>query len=137
MDKKPPADWPRKGEIQFNNYQVRYRPELDLVLKGITCNIKSTEKVGDKDSSAWEDSEDSWAQKEGSSSSSFGCRERMGISPVLWEHKEPTQRAGSCLPASPLGLVSCAGLKCGEELSKRNEEASDLDRELLRMVVTG
>ncbi|XP_034367767.1 ATP-binding cassette sub-family C member 2 [Arvicanthis niloticus] len=45
-DKRPPADWPRKGEIQFINYQVRYRPELDLVLKGITCNIKSAEKVG-------------------------------------------------------------------------------------------
>ncbi|KAM5272344.1 ATP-binding cassette sub-family C member 2 [Ctenodactylus gundi] len=45
-DKKPPADWPSKGEIQFSNYQVRYRPELDLVLKGITCDIRSTEKIG-------------------------------------------------------------------------------------------
>ncbi|XP_047410098.1 ATP-binding cassette sub-family C member 2 [Sciurus carolinensis] len=45
-DKRPPADWPSRGEIQFSNYQVRYRPELDLVLKGINCDIKSTEKVG-------------------------------------------------------------------------------------------
>uniref|UniRef100_A0A0P6J763 Canalicular multispecific organic anion transporter 1 n=1 Tax=Heterocephalus glaber TaxID=10181 RepID=A0A0P6J763_HETGA len=45
-DKRPPADWPSKGEIEFSNYQVRYRPELDLVLKGITCNIGSTEKIG-------------------------------------------------------------------------------------------
>lgn len=45
-DKRPPDGWPSKGEIQFSNYQVRYRPELDLVLKGITCDIKSTEKIG-------------------------------------------------------------------------------------------
>ncbi|KAM5139214.1 ATP-binding cassette sub-family C member 2 [Callospermophilus lateralis] len=45
-DKRPPADWPNKGEIRFSNYQVRYRPELNLVLKGITCDIKSTEKIG-------------------------------------------------------------------------------------------
>uniref|UniRef100_H0WIX5 ATP binding cassette subfamily C member 2 n=1 Tax=Otolemur garnettii TaxID=30611 RepID=H0WIX5_OTOGA len=45
-DKRPPPDWPSQGQIQFKNYQVRYRPELDLVLKGITCDIKSTEKVG-------------------------------------------------------------------------------------------
>ncbi|XP_024411181.2 ATP-binding cassette sub-family C member 2 [Desmodus rotundus] len=45
-DKRPPAGWPSKGEIQFHNYQVRYRPELDLVLKGITCDIKSQEKIG-------------------------------------------------------------------------------------------
>ncbi|XP_070288640.1 ATP-binding cassette sub-family C member 2 [Myotis yumanensis] len=45
-EKRPPAGWPSKGEIQFNNYQVRYRPELDLVLKGITCDIRSQEKIG-------------------------------------------------------------------------------------------
>lgn len=44
--KRPPRGWPSKGEIQFVDYQVRYRPELDLVLQGITCNIGSTEKVG-------------------------------------------------------------------------------------------
>ncbi|XP_008568829.1 PREDICTED: canalicular multispecific organic anion transporter 1, partial [Galeopterus variegatus] len=45
-DKRPPASWPNKGEIRFSNYQVRYRPELDLVLKGITCDIRSAEKIG-------------------------------------------------------------------------------------------
>ncbi|XP_072483308.1 ATP-binding cassette sub-family C member 2 [Notamacropus eugenii] len=45
-EKRPPDDWPSKGEIQFTNYQVRYRPELDLTLHGITCNIESMEKVG-------------------------------------------------------------------------------------------
>ncbi|XP_071604685.1 ATP-binding cassette sub-family C member 2 [Heliangelus exortis] len=45
-EKRPPPGWPSKGEIQFVDYQVRYRPELELVLQGITCNIGSTEKVG-------------------------------------------------------------------------------------------
>ncbi|XDA88144.1 hypothetical protein R6Z07M_017814 [Ovis aries] len=45
-DKRPPEGWPSKGEIQFSNYEVRYRPELDLVLRGITCDIKSAEKIG-------------------------------------------------------------------------------------------
>ncbi|XP_053804481.1 ATP-binding cassette sub-family C member 2 [Vidua chalybeata] len=44
--KRPPHGWPSRGEIQFIDYKVRYRPELDLVLQGITCNIGSTEKVG-------------------------------------------------------------------------------------------
>jgi len=44
-DKRPPHSWPSKGEIQFVDYKVRYRPELELVLQGITCSIGSTEKV--------------------------------------------------------------------------------------------
>ncbi|KAH0623848.1 hypothetical protein JD844_007017 [Phrynosoma platyrhinos] len=43
---RPPSDWPNNGEIRFVDYQVRYRPELELVLDGISCDIKSTEKVG-------------------------------------------------------------------------------------------
>uniref|UniRef100_A0A8C6ZBI8 ATP binding cassette subfamily C member 2 n=1 Tax=Nothoprocta perdicaria TaxID=30464 RepID=A0A8C6ZBI8_NOTPE len=45
-EKRPPRGWPSKGEIQFIDYKVRYRPELELVLQGITCDIRSTEKVG-------------------------------------------------------------------------------------------
>lgn len=44
-EKRPPHGWPSKGEIDFVDYKVRYRPELELVLQGITCNIGSTEKV--------------------------------------------------------------------------------------------
>lgn len=38
--------WPTEGEVKFINYQVRYRENLDLVLKGITFDIKGGEKVG-------------------------------------------------------------------------------------------
>ncbi|XP_059928734.1 canalicular multispecific organic anion transporter 1 isoform X3 [Gadus macrocephalus] len=43
---RPPAKWPDAGRLQFDNYKVRYRPELDLVLNGISCDISSTEKIG-------------------------------------------------------------------------------------------
>ncbi|XP_015279485.1 PREDICTED: canalicular multispecific organic anion transporter 1 [Gekko japonicus] len=43
---RPPPNWPSKGEICIVDYRVRYRPELELVLDGINCDIKSTEKVG-------------------------------------------------------------------------------------------
>nr|QST14986.1 ABCC1-2 protein [Diaphanosoma celebensis] len=39
-------DWPDQGKIHFENYQVRYREGLDLVLKGISCQIEGGEKVG-------------------------------------------------------------------------------------------
>ncbi|XP_039402379.1 canalicular multispecific organic anion transporter 1 isoform X3 [Mauremys reevesii] len=45
-EQRPPPGWPSKGEIQITDYQVRYRPGLELVLHGLTCDIGSTEKVG-------------------------------------------------------------------------------------------
>jgi ATP-binding cassette subfamily C (CFTR/MRP) protein 1 len=33
--------WPSRGEIEFKEYSVRYRPELDLVLKSISIVIVS------------------------------------------------------------------------------------------------
>ncbi|XP_061083753.1 ATP-binding cassette sub-family C member 2-like isoform X1 [Conger conger] len=45
-DNRPPKGWPDSGKLCLKNYQVRYRPELELVLHGITCDIESTEKIG-------------------------------------------------------------------------------------------
>ncbi|CAG5911647.1 unnamed protein product [Menidia menidia] len=45
-DKKPPAEWPMEGNVEFTDYSVRYREGLDLVLKGITLNVKGGEKIG-------------------------------------------------------------------------------------------
>ncbi|PWA25700.1 hypothetical protein CCH79_00001636, partial [Gambusia affinis] len=41
---RPSEKWPEVGSLQFVDYKVRYRPELDLVLKGISCDIGGTEK---------------------------------------------------------------------------------------------
>ncbi|XP_073435917.1 ATP-binding cassette sub-family C member 3 isoform X3 [Dendrobates tinctorius] len=45
-DKKPSADWPSRGEVEFSNYSVRYRPGLNLVLKNLSLRVKGGEKVG-------------------------------------------------------------------------------------------
>lgn len=39
-------NWPEKGQVQFENYQTRYREGLDLVLKDIKLNIGAQEKIG-------------------------------------------------------------------------------------------
>ncbi|KAK7092224.1 multidrug resistance-associated protein 1-like [Littorina saxatilis] len=44
--RRPLPNWPVKGELIMENYQTRYRPGLDLVLKGLTCKIKPGEKIG-------------------------------------------------------------------------------------------
>uniref|UniRef100_A0A1B0D0A2 ABC-type glutathione-S-conjugate transporter n=1 Tax=Phlebotomus papatasi TaxID=29031 RepID=A0A1B0D0A2_PHLPP len=38
--------WPHEGRVEFDDFQVRYREGLDLVLKGITFSVQSCEKVG-------------------------------------------------------------------------------------------
>ncbi|XP_065088176.1 multidrug resistance-associated protein 1-like [Ochlerotatus camptorhynchus] len=38
--------WPQEGKVQFNNYKIRYREGLDLVIKGISLNVKGGEKIG-------------------------------------------------------------------------------------------
>jgi ABC-type multidrug transport system fused ATPase/permease subunit len=41
-----PDEWPSHGAVAFDNYSLRYRPELPCVLKGITCRIEPGEKIG-------------------------------------------------------------------------------------------
>ncbi|XP_019860364.1 PREDICTED: multidrug resistance-associated protein 4-like [Amphimedon queenslandica] len=40
------SDWPTKGHIELNNLSYRHSNEGPLVLRGITCNIKPSEKIG-------------------------------------------------------------------------------------------
>ncbi len=42
----PPEDWPKEGAVSFNNYGMRYREGLDLVVKNITCDVRGGEKIG-------------------------------------------------------------------------------------------
>lgn len=41
-----PADWPQKGQVEFKNFDVRYRDGLDLVLHKLSFTVNGTEKVG-------------------------------------------------------------------------------------------
>ena len=38
--------WISKGRIQLCNYSLKYRPDLDLILKNLNVEIKAREKVG-------------------------------------------------------------------------------------------
>ena len=42
---RPKEDWPTEGAVKFEEYSVRYREGLDLVLKDINVAISPGEKV--------------------------------------------------------------------------------------------
>ncbi|ORY28894.1 P-loop containing nucleoside triphosphate hydrolase protein, partial [Rhizoclosmatium globosum] len=45
-DNRPPLGWPRRGTIEFKDLEMRYSPDLPLVVKGVSFEIKDSEKVG-------------------------------------------------------------------------------------------
>jgi ABC-type multidrug transport system fused ATPase/permease subunit len=45
-ESKPPVNWPTEGKIQFENYKLSYRSELEPVLKGINLIIAPRNKIG-------------------------------------------------------------------------------------------
>ncbi|KAI0810725.1 ABC transporter family protein [Xylaria sp. FL0064] len=44
IDVRP--SWPEKGEIVFDNVEMRYRAGLPLVLKGLSMHVKGGERIG-------------------------------------------------------------------------------------------
>uniref|UniRef100_A0A4W5KZE0 ATP-binding cassette sub-family C member 5 n=1 Tax=Hucho hucho TaxID=62062 RepID=A0A4W5KZE0_9TELE len=45
-NKTPPPDWPQEGEVVFDGTEMRYRDNLPLVLKKVSCTIRPKEKIG-------------------------------------------------------------------------------------------
>ena len=43
---QPPNDWPNQGIIEFTNYSMKYRVELEPVLNNLNLRIESKEKIG-------------------------------------------------------------------------------------------
>ncbi|KAK4307092.1 hypothetical protein Pmani_021109 [Petrolisthes manimaculis] len=43
---KPSGAWPANGAMELKDVKLRYRPDLPLVLHGITASIKAGEKIG-------------------------------------------------------------------------------------------
>ncbi|KAJ2679879.1 Multidrug resistance-associated protein 1 [Coemansia spiralis] len=42
----PPQDWPQAGKIEFHNFSMKYRHDLEYALKDINLTINPSEKIG-------------------------------------------------------------------------------------------
>ncbi|XP_077131251.1 multidrug resistance-associated protein 1 isoform X1 [Ranitomeya variabilis] len=42
----PESNWPHEGKIEFKNFCLRYREDLDLALKNINVTVQGGEKIG-------------------------------------------------------------------------------------------
>jgi ABC-type multidrug transport system fused ATPase/permease subunit len=42
----PPENWPEHGKIEFRNVFMRYRDNADCVLKGVSFEVESLDKIG-------------------------------------------------------------------------------------------
>ncbi len=45
-DQTPLAPWPSDGKLEINEAVLKYRPELPLVLKGLSMSVEGGEKIG-------------------------------------------------------------------------------------------
>ncbi|XP_067134894.1 ATP-binding cassette subfamily C member 4-like [Centruroides vittatus] len=45
-EKRPPAEWPQRGEIHFDNVSLQYSKNKNIVLKNLTFHIRAGEKIG-------------------------------------------------------------------------------------------
>ncbi|KAI8802480.1 P-loop containing nucleoside triphosphate hydrolase protein, partial [Cladochytrium replicatum] len=46
IEPRPPPGWPQAGHIEFRQLSVRYAPELPVVLKNFTAEIRGGQKIG-------------------------------------------------------------------------------------------
>jgi len=45
-EEKPAASWPNEGKLEIKDVVFKYRPELPLVLKGLSLTVQGGEKIG-------------------------------------------------------------------------------------------
>ncbi|KAJ1818780.1 hypothetical protein LPJ75_001351 [Coemansia sp. RSA 2598] len=45
-DNRPSPNWPQSGVVEFSDYSMRYRSDLDVVLRGLSFTTRPCEKIG-------------------------------------------------------------------------------------------